>query len=57
MCVTNLNNEDCLWNPTDGVCVDKTCINAEATVKYDTHNECAAIGNCTVKATPAKAKG
>lgn len=53
-CVKNSTGGDCLWNPTAGVCVDKSCAAAEATTNYDTHNECAAIGKCTVKATATK---
>lgn len=56
-CVKSSTGIDCLWNPIAGVCVDKTCGAAEATVNYDNHDECAAIGKCTVKATPAKAIG
>lgn len=56
-CVKNSTGGDCLWNITTAACVDKTCATAEATTNYDTHNECAAIGKCTVKATATKTIG
>ena len=48
---------ECLWNPTAKVCVDKSCAAAEATTNFDTHDECARVGNCTVKATATKTIG
>ena len=48
---------NCLWNPTNSVCVDKSCAAAEVTTNYDSHGECAALGKCTVKATADKTVG
>lgn len=56
-CVKNSTGNDCLWNPTAGVCVDKSCAAAEATTNYDSHDECDNLGNCTVKANADKTTG
>jgi hypothetical protein len=56
-CVTNLSGGSCLWNSTSKTCVDKTCSGAEATANYNTHDKCAVVGNCTVRANPDKTVG
>ncbi|CAD8203698.1 unnamed protein product [Paramecium pentaurelia] len=50
-CIINTQGEDCLWNPSTGKCLDKTCQNAEASDYFDSHEECINIGKCTVKAS------